>query len=323
MSNDLIEIPGACLHFTHVDGEGDSAAGLLGAGSFGKVECATLRLQSGSEGPAVPVAVKVPHLCAEVCADEQIANELSLIKHFKGLPYLVQCYGCALLEGRPALVLERAQYGSLMDILIARTRESESVRALPPGLCCRWLRDVTGALMYLHEQGVVHRDLKPGNILVYQGLRVKVTDFGTSKFQRDLIDDDCSGTLVYMAPEVRAFLRAVPTSDIFSLGMTAMHLFSNSIPPIAFRSAIETFSLPFDPDSGWTRVFHDDVANKVRAIINECATFEDDKPEDYGRPCAREIHGAFKSLLLNGLDMMEEELKIIEVGVIQQLNLCS
>jgi len=82
------------------------------------------------------------------------------------------------------------------------------------------------ALQYAHEQGIVHRDVKPANLLLDLHGNVWVTDFGLAKAtnQKNLTDtDDVLGTLRYMAPEQLEGL-ADPRSDIYSLGLTLYEL---------------------------------------------------------------------------------------------------
>lgn len=101
------------------------------------------------------------------------------------------------------------------------TRETDAIRE-----AARIVRDTANALAYAHEQGVQHRDIKPGNLLLDEAGTVWVTDFGLAKHESDEAatrTGDIVGTLRYMAPEQFSG-REDHRSDIYSLGMTLYEL---------------------------------------------------------------------------------------------------
>jgi hypothetical protein len=87
------------------------------------------------------------------------------------------------------------------------------------------------ALAYLHRRGILHRDLKPDNVLVVEG-QVKVLDFGLAvgREHLDETDGNVVGTLAYMAPEVLEGEPASEASDLYAVGVMAYELFAGRHP---------------------------------------------------------------------------------------------
>ena len=84
------------------------------------------------------------------------------------------------------------------------------------------------ALAYLHRRGILHRDLKPGNVLIDERNAVKLLDFGLAT--QESIRGGTTGTLAYMPPEIIQQGTATPQSDLYSLGMIAYELFAGQYP---------------------------------------------------------------------------------------------
>lgn len=93
------------------------------------------------------------------------------------------------------------------------------------------IEQVLRALLYLHRRGLVHRDLKPGNVLVV-GEQVKVLDFGLAVVleQARELGQPLAGTPAYMAPELYLGFPASKSSDLYAVGVIAYELFSGRCP---------------------------------------------------------------------------------------------
>jgi len=104
---------------------------------------------------------------------------------------------------------------------------------LPAKKVYRLIAEVAEALAYAHEQSVVHRDIKPGNIL-YEAEREKavVTDFGIARVANSARTQtgEILGSPLYMSPEQLKGVRVGPASDIFSLGVSFYQLLTGALP---------------------------------------------------------------------------------------------
>jgi serine/threonine-protein kinase len=151
----------------------------------------------------------------------------------------------------------------------------------------RMLHDVVDALAYAHGRGVVHRDIKPGNILT-QGSHALVTDFGVAKAISAALPGTgmtttgmAIGTPAYMAPEQ---LAADPAADhridLYAVGLLAYELLAGKS-PFASASPTETMAAQFTRDPAPLETIRDDVppalASLIRRLLSKRA---DDRPAD-------------------------------------------
>jgi eukaryotic-like serine/threonine-protein kinase len=131
-------------------------------------------------------------------------------------PHAVAVYDVVEQEERPYLVMEYVPSRSLAEVLRERT-------ALEPAEVAEIGAQLASALVAAHEAGIVHRDIKPGNILLAESGGAKLTDFGISRAIGDVTvtgTGEMLGTPAYFAPEVAQGHPASAASDVFSLGAT-------------------------------------------------------------------------------------------------------
>jgi serine/threonine-protein kinase len=95
------------------------------------------------------------------------------------------------------------------------------------------LTQLLKAVAYAHEQGIIHCDIKPENILLFDGNRIRLTDFGIAKAAQATINGAGTGTVGYMAPE-QAMGRPSARSDVFSIGLIAYRLLAGYWPEYPF-----------------------------------------------------------------------------------------
>ena len=166
-------------------------------------------------------------------AVERFRREARLMMDFKN-DHIVQVHD-HFKEGSHYYIVEEYVDGISLDELIRRERYLSADAAV------LILYEVAKALQYAHERGVIHRDIKPGNILISRQGDVKLADFGiaTSREEPDqglTRDGTMLGTIAYTAPEQIDDARSVdPRSDIYSLGVVLYEMLTGRTPyPGAF-----------------------------------------------------------------------------------------
>jgi eukaryotic-like serine/threonine-protein kinase len=172
-----------------------------------------------------PVAVKV--------LSDTLAANPEYVKRFRrearlaaGLshPNLVKIFDFEP-ESRPALVMEYVDCGTLEETA-NRPETAIEVETLAAQLL--------GALDNIHGAGIVHRDVKPANVLIGRDNRALLTDFGIAQPQhatKITQTGQVIGTLTYMAPEVLDGERATPQSDLYSCGVVLRDYLADDSPP--------------------------------------------------------------------------------------------
>src|SRR5438067_3909388 len=194
---------------------------LAARGGMGEIYCAT------DESLGRVVAVKL--LAERYAADEEVrrrfTREALAAARLSGEPNTITIYDVGEWAGRPFIVMEHLGGGSLAEAL-AKGRP-----AGPQALA--WLEQAALALDRAHAQGVVHRDVKPANLLLDREGNVHVADFGiaTAAGLDSLTQTGTVlGTAGYLAPEQAEGRQATAASDRYSLGVVAFELLTGSRP---------------------------------------------------------------------------------------------
>jgi serine/threonine-protein kinase len=164
-------------------------------------------------------------------------------------PNLVRILDAGEAEGRPYLALEYVSGGTLERRLVDGP--------LPLADTIRAVTHVAGGLDALHRAGLVHRDVKPSNVLLREDSSAALTDFGLAKGTAYTVltrPGQILGTLDYLAPELVRGEEAAPATDIYALGCVAYECVAGR-PPFADRSlfGVGTAHLeeePPDPPAG-------------------------------------------------------------------------
>jgi len=178
----------------------------------------------------------------------RFTREALAVARLSHAPSTVTIFDVGEHGGRPYIVMEYLPGGSLADRL-------EREGAQPVGRSLDWLGQAAAALDAAHANGIVHRDVKPGNLLLDSDERIKVADFGVAS-AADLGSFTEAGTVVgtagYLAPEQARGERATPASDLYALGVVAFELLTGKRPferESSTAEAIAHVSAPIPPAS--------------------------------------------------------------------------
>ncbi len=177
-----------------------------------------------------PVALKVlfPEYAIDPTFVERFRREAqsaAALTH----PNIVAVYDWGKVNATYFIAMEYVEGKTLATILKERGR-------LSPIHTCDVIAEVASALSFAHENGVVHRDIKPGNILIGTSGQVKVADFGIARALGTGVDEALTeigsvmGTATYLSPEQAQGAQPDPRSDIYSLGVMMYELVAGKAP---------------------------------------------------------------------------------------------
>jgi len=154
-------------------------------------------------------------------------------------PHIVDIYDAVVEPGRSYLVMEYVPGDTL-------EAHSDLGTLLPPGKVVEIIFKCIRALEYAHQHGVIHRDIKPGNLLLSKAGETKVGDFGAS-FQQRLEDKTTQikgiGSPAYMSPEQLRMDTLDQQTDIYSLGVTMFRLLTGRLPYEAGSHVALTYAI--------------------------------------------------------------------------------
>ena len=194
----------------------------IGHGGMGEI----FRATDTTLGRAVAVKVLDERHAQDTSVRERFTREALAVARLSGNPNIVTIYDVGVHNERPFIVMEYLAGGSLEQKLRAEGAQS-------PREALEWLEHTANALDAAHREGIVHRDVKPANLLLDRYGRVHVADFGIasaaglgSLTQTGTV----LGTASYLSPEQARGERTTAASDLYSLGIVAFELLTGRRP---------------------------------------------------------------------------------------------
>lgn len=198
--------------------------GRLGEGASGSV----YRCELANDTDFGVFALKSIPADPDPQVQRQIIRELSFNRTCDS-PYIAEFYG-AYLNIKDATICIAMEYceGGPLDALYKRVKSRGGRTG--ERVIGRIARGVLEGLSYLHQRKIIHRDVKPSNILLTKSGQVKLCDFGISGELVNSLAGTYTGTSYYMSPERIKGQSYTVTSDIWSLGLTLMEVSMNRFP---------------------------------------------------------------------------------------------
>ena len=231
----VVPVPGELIGGTY------RVTGTIGSGAMGVVLSAT------DEALGRDVAIKLirselSHPSFRQRFREE-AHAMALVNH----PNVVIIHSFGEHAGAPYFAMERVNGRTLDRLLAERTSMELDFAVALLDQACR-------GLSAIHAAGAVHRDIKPGNLIVDHQSRLRISDLGLAAFYRDRrVPREIVGTPGYIAPEVLAGATATPKSDVYSLACVAYELLTGKPPferlPTSTSSAENRLEPPIPPSS--------------------------------------------------------------------------
>jgi predicted Ser/Thr protein kinase len=239
---------------------------IIGRGGMGVV----FKVWDTLEDTDKAIKMVPPELASSPLAFEELKREISLTSAIVH-PNVVKVLSLEVQEGQYFIVMEYIE-GDSLEKRIALVED----RKLEEEYVIRIMKKVAEGIIEAHARGVIHRDLKPRNIMVTDDGQVKILDFGIShrmtRSMTELTGWNTTGTWPYMAPEQVSnnFGRENQQVDIWAFGVTMYQLLSGDLPFRNQHQIVELREKPF-PLGG--------ISRKTNRIVTKC--LEKDRKKRY------------------------------------------
>ena len=191
---------------------------------------------------------------------EREARAIARLDH----PNIVRLYRFDKQADRLYMAMQQVEGADLETVLAGYRADKEFMK---PDDARRIIREVCSALDYAHQKGIIHRDVKPANILLDRQGRVFLTDFGLALMVEVGTRGEIFGSPHYIAPEQAiSSAKAVPQSDLYSIGVILFEMFTGNVP---FHAAepLDIARLHMSEEPPRPRQLRPEISPQLEAVI--------------------------------------------------------
>lgn len=220
----------------------------IGEGGFSQVWRGVHRMTK------MNVAVKAINKFSETYKEEDVAREIDCMKMLDH-PYIVKIFEVIEEEKFIFIIMEYLENGTLQQEILRQFQLSEKMAR-------KYLIQLLDAVKYIHEHGILHRDIKAENILLDRNYNIRLVDFGFSH-RKSLAKTAC-GSPVYVSPEMILHEQYSEKTDIWSIGVLLFFMLTGHYP---FYSKSMTKLMYLIVNS--TLEFHDAISSSAQNLIRQ------------------------------------------------------
>jgi serine/threonine protein kinase len=242
------------------------------------------------------VAIKTPRVSDDGALDA-FQNEVRVILSIKRAPFLINAYEAIYIEGRPCLIMEYIEGGSMRDQIGQLSVESSLDYSL----------QTCAGLMILHDFfGIIHGDLKPENLLLTRKGIIRITDFGLGSlfqpktmggFKQDSAPERgvAGGSYPYMAPELWNGAGLSRSSDVYAFGMILWELLVGGLPMSGGADAWYRYHANMNPEC--PSHFNSCLSTEIDEIVAECLQKDPSRRASSFHTLLEQLESSFEHLL--------------------------